>query len=137
MMRMGALLKLNSFNTLSKEFCNVDLSEFLDEQFSLASISTSTPCASLSPALPLYHLIGALDPSHGSRRHCGAARRQTAGDPGRMDRWPTRLTHLKIKLAGDQLDWDVERVLAIEKSRRMKRKAQRGCTALVLFLRLQ
>jgi L-alanine-DL-glutamate epimerase-like enolase superfamily enzyme len=37
------------------------------------------------------------------------------------------LTHLKIKLAGDQLDWDVDRVLAIEKVT-ADAQAARGCT---------
>ncbi len=119
----GRMLKLNSFNTLSKEFCNVDLSEFLDEQFSgeyLDQYTLREPVASL----PLYHLIGALDPLTPG----DVAERPDDKLPVTLGEWilADALTHLKIKLAGDQLDWDVERVLAIEKVAASV-QAQRGC----------
>jgi len=120
----GRLLKLNSFNTLSKEFCNTDLSEFLDEQFAgeyLDQYTLREPVASL----PLYHLIGALDPL----TEADVKERPNDKLPVTLGEWiqADTLTHLKIKLAGDQLDWDIDRVLAIEKVTAAV-QAARGCT---------
>ncbi len=120
----GRMLKLNSFNALSKEFCNRDLSEFLDEQFAgeyLDQYTLREPVASL----PLYHLIGALDPLTDAE----VKDRPADKLPVTLGEWiqADALTHLKIKLAGDQLEWDVERVLAIEKVTATVQTA-RGCT---------
>ncbi len=120
----GRMLKLNSFNTLSKEFCSRDLSEFLDEQFAgeyLDQYTLREPVASL----PLYHLIGALDPL----TEAEVKDRPADKLPVTLGEWiqADSLTHLKIKLAGDQLDWDVDRVLAIEKVTATV-QAARGCT---------
>lgn len=119
----GRMLKLNSFNTLSKEFCNLDLGEFLDEQFAgeyLDQYTLREPVASL----PLYHLIGALDPLTDAE----VKDRPADKLPVTLGEWiqADSLTHLKIKLAGDQLDWDVDRVLAIEKVTAAV-QAARGC----------
>jgi L-alanine-DL-glutamate epimerase-like enolase superfamily enzyme len=65
------------------------------------------------PALPLYHLVGALDPL------TPADVKQPIGDglPETLADWIpfNGLTHLKIKLNGEDLTWDVERVLAVER----------------------
>ncbi|MCA9086240.1 MAG: hypothetical protein KDA81_19415 [Planctomycetaceae bacterium] len=119
----GRANKANSFNLLSSEYCNEDLSYFLDEQFAgeyLSQYTQREPAA----RLPLYHLVGALDPL-------------TDGDvdsrpndqlPVTLGEWIAAdgLTHLKIKLAGDNLSWDVDRVLAIEKVA-AEAQAARGC----------
>src|SRR5262249_34713062 len=63
--------------------------------------------------LPLYHLVGALDPL------APADVKQPIGDglPETLADWIpfNGLTHLKIKLNGDDLTWDVERVLTVER----------------------
>ena len=119
----GRLHQLNAFDTLSQHFCNRDLSAWLDEQFR-GEYADQYTLRAPAAALPLYHLVGALDPltpeDGGSR---------PADDlPWTLGEWilADQLTHLKIKLNGDQLDWDVERVLAIE---RVALQAQqlRGC----------
>ncbi len=120
----GRLHKANSFNTLSKEFCNRDLSEYLDDQFKgeyLDRYTLREPVASL----PLYHLIGALDPL----TTADVTNRPSDTLPVTLGEWikADGLTHLKIKLAGDQLDWDVDRVLAIERVCQEVQTA-RGCT---------
>lgn len=119
----GRLHKANSFNTLSKEFCNRDLSEYLDDQFKgeyLDRYTLREPVASL----PLYHLIGALDPL----TTADVTNRPSDTLPVTLGEWikADGLTHLKIKLAGDQLDWDVDRVLAIERVCQEVQTA-RGC----------
>jgi L-alanine-DL-glutamate epimerase-like enolase superfamily enzyme len=72
----------------------------------------------------LYHLVGALDPL------TKADIAQPIGDglPETLPEWIVfnGLTHLKIKLAGDNLQWDVERVLAIDRIA-ADVQAARGC----------
>jgi L-alanine-DL-glutamate epimerase-like enolase superfamily enzyme len=65
------------------------------------------------PTMPLYHLVGALDPlSAGDGK-------PPIGDglPETLEDWIgfNGLTHLKIKLAGDHLDWDVARMVEVER----------------------
>lgn len=108
----GRMLKQNSFNVLSKEFCKSDLSEFLDEQFAgeyLDQYTLREPVATL----PLYHLVGALDPLTDE----DVKDRPNDNLPVTLGEWikADSLTHLKIKLAGDQLEWDIARVLAVDK----------------------
>jgi L-alanine-DL-glutamate epimerase-like enolase superfamily enzyme len=64
-------------------------------------------------SLPLYHLVGALDPLVPSD-----VTTQPGDDlPVTLGQWIERdgLTHLKIKLAGDDLAWDVERTVAVDR----------------------
>lgn len=119
----GRVHKASSFNTLSRDFCNVDLSEFLDKQFAGEYLDQYTLREPV-PSLPIYHLIGALDPL----TPADVTDRPADGLPVTLGEWIAAdgLTHLKIKLAGDQLDWDVSRVLAIEKVCQEAQKA-RGC----------
>src|SRR5262249_14120644 len=62
---------------------------------------------------PLYHLVGALDPLEDA----DVARRLDDGLPETLPEWIaySGLTHLKIKLNGDDLDWDVERVVRVDR----------------------
>jgi L-alanine-DL-glutamate epimerase-like enolase superfamily enzyme len=103
---------LNCYRTYGPEFLPVDLSEYLGPAFAGESLDryvTTEPKA----AMPLYHLVGALDPL-------------TPGDvakpigdslPETLCDWILRdgLTHLKIKLNGDDLTWDVARVVAVNR----------------------
>lgn len=120
----GRLHQRNSYNTLSAEFMNHDLSRYLGPDFRgeyLDQYTLREPKA----RMPLYHLVGALDPlTEGD-----IAQRINDGLPETLGEWihADGLTHLKIKLNGDDLDWDVARVLAIE-SVTAAEQAQRGCT---------
>jgi L-alanine-DL-glutamate epimerase-like enolase superfamily enzyme len=99
------------FNVLSADFCNEDLSHYLDDQFKGEFLDQYTR---REPAtrLPLYHLVGALDPLTPEE----ATGLVEDGLPHALGDWIAAdgLTHLKIKLNGDDLDWDVSRVIAIE-----------------------
>lgn len=108
----GRALEINSYDGLSSKFMNDDLSQYLDASFKgefLDKYTLRQPKA----RLPLYHLVGALDPL------TKADVEKPIGDglPESLADWIAAegLTHLKIKLAGDNLDWDVNRVLAIDK----------------------
>jgi len=120
----GRVHKSNSFNVLSSDFCNQDLSYFLDEQFAgeyMDAYTTRTPVA----RLPLYHLVGALDPVTAA----DAAGLPEDGLPHALADWihADGLSHLKIKLNGEDLDWDVNRVIEIEDVS-VESQAKRNCT---------
>ena len=120
----GRALGNSSFNLLSSEYCNEDLSYFLDDQFAgeyLEQYTSRKPVATL----PLYHLIGALDPL----TDADVTDHPQDGLPVTLPEWIAAdgLTHMKIKLAGDNLDWDVDRVLSIERVS-AEAQEQRGCS---------
>nr|ABX10687.1 hypothetical protein 8FN_9 [uncultured planctomycete 8FN] len=111
----GRLHQLNSFQTLTPSLLREDLSCFLDESFGgcyLSSYVLEKPQANM----PLYHLVGALDPIFGD----GAKVESESDFPELLGDWIRRdgLTHLKIKLSGDDFDWDVERVMDIDAASR-------------------
>ena len=119
----GKTLGENSYNLLSEEFANRDLSSYLTGEFAgeyLDKYTLRTPKASM----PIYHLIGALDPL------TDADVQSPVGDglPETLPEWIAAdgLTHLKIKLNGDNLDWDVQRVATIERVT-AEAQAARGC----------
>jgi len=119
----GRINGINAFNALSSEYMTNDLAEYLDEQFAGEYLDAYT-LRDPKPSLPLYHLIGALDPLTDSDV-------ETPIDdelPETLPEWIAAdgLTHLKIKLNGDDLDWDVNRVLAIE-AVTAQAQAARGC----------
>src|SRR5262249_27122925 len=64
------------------------------------------------PRMPLYHLVGALDPLTDG----DVAVRIGDGLPETLPEWirADGLTHLKIKLNGDDLGWDIDRVLGVD-----------------------
>ncbi|MFM8479069.1 MAG: enolase C-terminal domain-like protein [Planctomycetaceae bacterium] len=121
----GRALGCNAFDALTSEFCSRDLGAYLDEQFSGEYLDRYTLRAPVS-SLPLYHLVGALDPLTPQ----DVTSRPDDTLPVTLGEWilADELTHLKIKLAGDQLDWDVARVLAVE-SAAAEAQAVRQCDA--------
>ena len=101
----GKIHGLNCYRTYGTDFMVHDLSHWLGADFAglpLARFVRTEP----RPAMPVYHLVGALDPlDTGDVVH-------PVGDglPETLVEWIDRdgLTHLKIKLNGDDLAWDVE-----------------------------
>ncbi len=124
---LGKTLGENSYNLLGEEFVNRDLSAYLTDEFAdeyLDQYTLRTP----KPSMPLYHLIGALDPLTDSDIEA----RINDGLPETLPEWIAAdgLTHLKIKLNGDNLEWDVARVVAIERVA-AEAQAARGCNTWV------
>jgi L-alanine-DL-glutamate epimerase-like enolase superfamily enzyme len=66
------------------------------------------------PRMPLYHLVGAVDPISSA----DVKARINDGLPETLPEWIryNGLTHLKIKLNGSDVRWDVERVLNVERA---------------------
>lgn len=108
----GKALGANAYNLLGPEYVAADLAHYLTDEFRGEYLDRYT---SRQPKawMPLYHLVGALDPlTEGD-----IAQRLNDGLPETLGEWVLRdgLTHLKIKLNGDDLAWDVERVVGVER----------------------
>ncbi len=108
----GKVHGLNAYHTYGPDFLGHDLGHYLGADFrgeTLDRYVRQTP----QPRMPLYHLIGALDPLEEK----DLTRRIGDGLPETLPEWIEHdgLTHLKIKLNGDDLAWDVERVLNIDR----------------------
>lgn len=107
----GKVHQRNVYDCYGPDFANRDLSHYLTADFRGEYLDRYTLRAPRQ-RLPLYHLVGALDPL------TPADVQQPVGDglPESLDAWVAAegLTHLKIKLNGDDLAWDVERVVAVE-----------------------
>ena len=119
----GKTLGKNTYNLLGREHVNSDLAHYLGNDFAgryLDQYTSRQP----KPAMPLYHLVGALDPLTPD----DISRRLDDGLPETLGEWirADGLTHLKIKLAGDDLAWDVDRVATVERVA-AEAQAARGC----------
>lgn len=115
---------INSYDALSSKFMNDDLSEYLDSQFKGEFLDKYTS-RETKARMPLYHLVGAVDPLSPA----DVTSKINDGLPETLADWIpyNGLTHLKIKLNGDDLKWDVERVLNVEQVAAVA-QAKRGCT---------
>jgi L-alanine-DL-glutamate epimerase-like enolase superfamily enzyme len=103
---------LNCFRTYGPDFMTHDLSYYLGSGFKgeyLSQYVSKDP----KPRMPLYHLVGAVDPL------TEADVKKPVGDglPETLPEWIryNGLTNLKIKLNGDQVAWDIERVLSVDR----------------------
>jgi len=120
----GRIHEINSYHTYGPDFMNHDLGFWLGAEFkglTLDRFLSREP----QPMMPLYHLVGALDPldTNDIVTPVGDGLPETLGDWIRRD----GLTHLKIKLNGDNLAWDVERILGVERIASVN-QIQRGVT---------
>ena len=119
----GKAIGRNAYDLLGEAYVNRHLGEYLGDEFAgeyLDRYTLRTP----KPRMPLYHLIGALDPLAAG----DLAQRVDDGLPETLPEWIAAdgLTHMKIKLAGDDLSWDVGRVTSVERVA-AEAQAARGC----------
>ena len=121
----GKVHQQNSYNLLGKDWVAHDLAYYLTPDFAGEYLDRYTS-REPKPTMPLYHLVGALDPLLES----DITNRLNDGLPETLGEWITRdeLTHLKIKLNGDNLQWDVDRVVAVERAS-VPAQQSRGCAA--------
>jgi len=119
----GKALGANSYNLLGPDYVNRDLSAYLNKDFKGETLEPYT-LRGPKERMPLYHLVGALDPLG----EADLAVRVGDGLPETLTDWIAAdgLTHLKIKLAGDDLAWDVQRVVSVERVAAQAQK-RRGC----------
>ncbi|NUP98804.1 MAG: mandelate racemase/muconate lactonizing enzyme family protein [Armatimonadetes bacterium] len=126
----GKALGLNVYNAYGPEHMNRDLAAYLTPAFAGEYLDRYTSRAP-KEWMPLYHLVGALDPL------TPADVEKPIGDglPEHLIEWIVfdNLTHLKIKLNGDDVVWDAERVAAVERAA-AEGMARRGCDQWVYSL---
>ncbi|BCU75675.1 enolase C-terminal domain-like protein [Luteolibacter sp. LG18] len=114
----GKLLGLNCYQTYSTELIGHDLSRYLNADFkgeSLASYVTPTP----RDWVWLFHSVGGLDAvTPGELKD-----RLHDGLPETLGEWIQRdgLQRIKIKLQGENLEWDIARTVAIDRVARETR----------------
>ena len=103
---------LNCYHTYGRDFMSRDLGAYLGADYAgewLDAYVRREPKA----RMPLYHLVGALDPLD------DAELTKPVGDglPETLPQWIrfNGLTHMKIKLNGDDLAWDLERILKVDR----------------------
>jgi L-alanine-DL-glutamate epimerase-like enolase superfamily enzyme len=106
----GRLHGRNSFDLMNSEFLNEDLSAYLGEEFA-GKYPSDYLSSKPKPTMPLYHLVGALDPLSSQ----DLKSRLNDGWPETLEEWlqSDGITHLKIKLDGNNVDWDVGRIVEV------------------------
>ncbi len=120
----GKLCGASVYHCYTRQHLREDLSRYLGREFRglhLERFVLRDP----KPRMPLYHLVGALDPIFDS----DIQKRLNDGLPETLGEWIeyNGLTHLKIKLNGDDLAWDRNRVLAVDRcaAETMRRRGTR------------
>jgi len=106
----GKVHGLNCYHTYEAPFFDDDLGEYLNADFAGDKLNRSI-ARDPQARMPLYHLVGALDPL----TPADVAHPVGDGGPEHLIDWIRHdgLTHLKIKLNGDDLDWDTQRIAAV------------------------
>lgn len=107
----GKVHGLSCFQTYGQEFMSHDLGKYLGDDYAgewLDSYVLKEP----KKQMPLYHLVGAVDPLD------DAELTDPVGDglPETLPEWIrfNGLTHLKIKLNGADVMWDLERIIKVD-----------------------
>ncbi|HEX4231819.1 MAG TPA: mandelate racemase/muconate lactonizing enzyme family protein [Bryobacteraceae bacterium] len=115
----------NAYQLLTPEYLPHDLSHYLGQEFEGQHLSTYIRSEPVEK-LPLYHLVGALDPITGA----DVKERVNDGLPETLPEWIryNGLIRIKIKLNGNDLGWDVNRVAAVDKAT-AQTQAQLGVTS--------
>ncbi|MEZ5400627.1 MAG: enolase C-terminal domain-like protein [Bryobacteraceae bacterium] len=109
----GKLHGRSAYRTYGKDLMSKDLGQYLNKDFAGEYLSQYV-MPDPKPRMPLYHLVGAVDPI----TTADIAKRIGDGLPETVPEWInySGLTHLKIKLNGEDLKWDVDRVVAVERT---------------------
>jgi len=126
----GKLYGLSCYKTYGPDFMTKDLSHYLGPKFKgeyLEQYVQKEP----KPRMPMYHLVGAVDPI----LEADIKQRVNDGLPETLPEWIrfNGLTNIKIKLNGDDIQWDTERILRVEKTTAEVQK-ERGVTKWVYSL---
>jgi len=108
----GKIHGRNCYRTYGPDLLPRDLSHYLNADHKgrwLNQFVTTRPKA----AMPMYHLVGGVD----ALTEAEVKHRLNDGLPETLPQWINYngLTHLKIKMNGDDLAWDLERMTAVER----------------------
>ena len=107
----GKALGRSAFLTLTPDLIGHDLSRYLGDDFRNENLQDSIRPA-LAPRVPLFHSVGGADPV----RESEIKEKLDDGLPQALADWIrfNDLIRIKIKLQGEDLQWDIERTLAID-----------------------
>jgi L-alanine-DL-glutamate epimerase-like enolase superfamily enzyme len=126
----GKLHRRNSFQTLGADYLPPDLSRFLGPEFRGETLDRYV-ARQPKPALPLYHLVGGVDPI------LPEDVKQPVGDglPENLPEWIrfNGITHIKVKLNGDDREWDLNRVIRVHEAT-ARTESERSVSAYVYSL---
>jgi L-alanine-DL-glutamate epimerase-like enolase superfamily enzyme len=108
----GKIHGRNVYQTYGPDLLPNDLSRYLGKEYAgkwLNQFLLTRP----TPQMPVYHSVGALDPL----TRLEVTHPIGDGLPETLGEWIkySGIDHIKIKLTGDDLDWDLRRVLDIDK----------------------
>ncbi len=108
----GKVHGLNCYHTYGPEFMKHDLAYYLGPEYK-GEFPNHYVSQEPKRRMPLYHLVSAIDPIEDA----DITRRINDGLPETLPEWIryNGLTHFKIKLNGDDRNWDVERVLHVDR----------------------
>ena len=126
----GKLHGVNCYYTYGPEFMNHDLAYYVGPEYK-GEYPDKYVLKEPIARMPLYHLVSAIDPLVES----DIKQRVNDGLPETLPEWINYngLTHFKIKLDGDDLKWDSERVLSVDRVATETEK-KRGVTGWVYSL---
>jgi L-alanine-DL-glutamate epimerase-like enolase superfamily enzyme len=108
----GKIHGLNCYSTYGPDFMNRDLSFYLGPRFK-GQYPQDYISEQPKQRMPMYHLVSAIDPIVASE----ITHPVHDGLPQTLPEWIyyNGLTHFKIKLDGDNLHWDTNRVLEVDR----------------------
>jgi L-alanine-DL-glutamate epimerase-like enolase superfamily enzyme len=109
----GKLHGKNSYQTLGPEYLHHDLGYYLGPDFHGETLDQYILPHS-KPEMPLYHLVSAVDPiTQADVKHP-----VDDGLPETLPEWIryNGITHIKIKLNGDDHEWDLNRVIRVNEA---------------------
>jgi L-alanine-DL-glutamate epimerase-like enolase superfamily enzyme len=108
----GRLHNRNSFEVCGRAFVKYDLAHYLNNDFRGEYLDSYIAPAAI-PRIRMYHSCGASDPLTAA----GVRHPIHDGLPESLEAWIpyNGVTAIKIKLNGDDLAWDVNRVAAIDR----------------------
>jgi len=121
---------LNCYHTYGPEFMKYDLGHYLGPEYK-GEYPSQYVSQEPKARMPLYHLVSAIDPIE----ETDIVKRVNDGLPETLPEWIryNGLTHLKIKLNGDDRKWDVDRVLRVDRVT-TKTQKERGVSKWVYSL---
>ena len=109
----GRLHGVNCYHTYGPEFMNYDLAHYLGENYRGEYLSRYVH-PEPAPRIALYHSVGAADPITAS----DIKTRILDGLPETLPDWIAYngIKRIKIKLNGDDMAWDIDRVVRIDRA---------------------
>ena len=119
----GKVHRRNVYDTYGPDLMTHDVSRYLGPDFQGVRLDRAM-LSKRQERIPVFHSVGGLDPLETSDVETPVR----DGLPETLAEWIRRdgLVRLKIKLQGDDLSWDVERTLAIDRIACPERRESKG-----------